>query len=151
MPRKTLEQLKRGLTKTVVRPVEFHRTLTYFDQRLPAVLTTPSMIGQMEVASARVLQPYLPKGAISLGTHINVSHRAPARLGEKLRTTASFARVYKPKNGGRLRYVFEVEARVGKRLVGVGTVERAVVNHSQENEHAAARKRRPRPRHRTRK
>ncbi len=128
MPRKTLEQLKPGRTKTVLRPVEFHRTLTYFDQRLPAVLTTPSMIGQMEVASARVLQPYLPKGAISLGTHINVSHRAPARLSEKLRTTASFARVYKPKNGGRLRYVFEVEARVGKRLIGAGTVERAVVN-----------------------
>ena len=108
MPRKTLEQLKPGLAKVVVRPVEFHRTLTYFDQRLPAVLTTPSMIGQMEVASARVLQPYLPKGAISLGTHINISHRAPARLGEKLRTTASFARVYKPKNGGSIRYVFEV-------------------------------------------
>ena len=106
MPRKTLEQLKPGLAKVVVRPVEFHRTLTYFDQRLPAVLTTPSMIGQMEVASARVLQPYLPKGAISLGTHINISHRAPARLGEKLRTTASFARAYKPRRSE--------ERRVGK-------------------------------------
>ncbi len=150
MPRKTLEQLKPSLTKTVVRLVEFHRTIKYYSERLPAVLNTPSMIGQMEVASARVLQPYLPKGAISLGTHINVSHRAPARLGEKLRTTASFARVYKPKDGGRLRYVFEVEARVEKRLIGAGTVERAVVNQSQENEHVAARKRR-RPRHRTRK
>ncbi len=149
MPRKTLEQMKRGLTKVVLRPVEFHRTIKYYSERLPAVISTPSMIGQMEVAAARLMQPYLPKGAISLGTHINVSHRAPARLGEKLRTTASFARVYKPKNGGRLRYVFEVEARVGKRLIGAGTVERAVVNHSQENEHAAARKRRPR--HRTRK
>lgn len=149
MPRKTLEQLKPGLTKVVVRPVEFHRTIKYYREHLPPVVSTPSMIGQMEVAAARVLQPFLPKGAISLGTHINISHRAPARLGEKLRTTASFARVYKPKKGGRLRYVFEVEARVGKRLIGAGTVERAVVNHSQENEHAAARKRRPR--HRTRK
>ncbi len=141
MPRKTLEQMKPGLTKVVVRPVEFHRTIKYYSERLPAVISTPSMIGQMEVAAARLMQPYLPKGAISLGTHINISHRAPARLGEKLRTTASFARVYKPKNGGRLRYVFEVEARVGKRLIGAGTVERAVVNHSQENEPAAARRR----------
>lgn len=128
MPKKTLEQLKPGLTKVVVRPVEFHRTIKHYNQRLPAVLATPSMIGQMEAAAARLMQPYLPQGAISLGTHINISHRAPARLGEKLRTTASFARVYKPKNGGRLRYVFEVEARVGKRLIGAGSVERAVVN-----------------------
>ncbi len=128
MPRKTLEQLKPGQTKTVLRRVEFHRTIKHYNQRLPAVISTPSMIGQMEVAAARLMQPYLPQGAISLGTRINISHRAPARLGEKLRTTASFARVYKPKNGGRLRYVFEVEARVGKRLIGAGTVERAVVN-----------------------
>ncbi len=149
MPKKTLEQMKPGRTKTVVRPVEFHRTIKYYSERLPAVISTPSMIGQMEVAAARLMQPYLPQGAISLGTHINVSHRAPARLGARLRVTAAFARIYKPKNGGRLRYVFEVEARVGKRLIGAGTVERAVVNHAQENEHAAARQRRPR--HRTRK
>jgi len=79
------------------------------------------------VAAALLLQPFLPKGAISVGTHINVSHVAAATLGEKLRVTASFARAYKPKNSGRLRYVFDVEARVGKRLIGAGWVERAVV------------------------
>jgi len=120
-------QLKMGLKKTLVRPVEFRRTIAHYDRRLPPVLSTPSMIGQMEVAAAMLLQPFLPKGAISVGTHINVSHRAPATVGEKVSVTAKFQRAYKPKNAHSLRYVFETEARVGKRLLGAGTVERAVV------------------------
>jgi fluoroacetyl-CoA thioesterase len=127
---KKTKPVPRGLEKTLVRPVEFRRTIAYYDKRLPAVLSTPSMIGQMEVAAAMLLQPFLPRGAISLGTHINVSHRAAATAGERLRVTASFDHIYHPKNSGRLRYVFNVEARVGKRLVGEGRVERAVVERS---------------------
>lgn len=126
MARKT-KQLRRGVRKVVVRPVEFRRTIANYDPRLPAVVSTPSMIGQMEVAAALLLHPFLPKGAISVGTHINVSHVGPATVGEKLRVEAEFDRIYHPKNGGRPRYVFNVEARVGRRLIGTGTVERAVV------------------------
>lgn len=121
------KQLRRGVRKVVVRPVEFRRTIANYDPRLPAVVSTPSMIGQMEVAAALLLHPFLPKGAISVGTHINVSHVGPATVGEKLRVEAEFDRIYHPKNGGRPRYVFNVEARVGRRLIGAGTVERAVV------------------------
>jgi predicted thioesterase len=121
------KKLRMGLTKSIVRAVEFRRTIAHYDRRLPPVLSTPSMIGQMEVAAALLLQPFLPDGAISVGTHINVSHRAPAAVGEKLRVTAKFQRAYQPKNSRSLRYVFETEARVGQRLIGAGTVERAVV------------------------
>jgi predicted thioesterase len=121
------KQLRAGLKKTVVRSVEFRRTIAHYDRRLPPVLSTPSMIGQMEVAAAMLLQPYLPAGAISVGTHINVSHLRAARVGEKVRVTAAFDRIYRPRGGGRPRYVFNVEARVGRRVIGAGTVERAVV------------------------
>lgn len=127
MPKR--KQLRKGLTKTLTRAVEFRRTIAHYDRRLPPVLSTPSMIGQMEVTAALLLQPFLPKGAISVGTHINVSHLAPARVGERLAVTAAFDRIYRPENSGRPRYVFAVEARVGKRLIGKGTVERAVVEH----------------------
>jgi predicted thioesterase len=86
------------------------------------------MIGQMEVTAALLLQPFLPKGAISVGTHINVAHRAAARTSERLVTTAVFERV-RNQPGKRPRYVFAVEARAGKRLVGDGWVERAVIPH----------------------
>ena len=127
MAQKKKKQLRMGLAKIFTRPVEFRRTIAYYDKRLPPVLSTPSMIGQMEVAAAILLHPFLPKGAISVGTHINVSHVGPATVGEKLRVEAEFDRIYHPKNGGRPRYVFNVEARVGRRLIGAGTVERAVV------------------------
>ncbi len=129
MAKSRQKRLRSGRKLGVTRAVEFRRTIASFDRRLPPVLATPSMIGQMEFAAARLMQPYLPKGAISLGTHINVSHQAPARLGERLQTTAVFRRIRKPR-GKQPRYVFAVEARVGKRVVGAGTVERAVVNHA---------------------
>ena len=140
MPRKPARS-RPGLQKVLVRPVEFRRTIAFYDRRLPPVVSTPSMIGQMEVAAAKLLQPFLPKGAISVGTHINVSHVAPATVGEKLQVTAALDHIYHPKNSGRLRYVFSVEARVGRRLVGKGTVERAVVEPARfadrENRRAA--------------
>ncbi|MFQ5663167.1 MAG: thioesterase family protein [Terriglobia bacterium] len=136
-----LERLRRGVKKTLVRPVEFRRTIAYYDRRLPPVLSTPSMIGQMEVAAAQLLQPYLPKGAISVGTHINVSHLTPATVGERLRVTAAFERIYRPRNANRLRFIFAVEARVGRRLVGSGTVERAAVGHSGFSAHFERRRR----------
>ena len=125
--KKTLKDLKPGKKATLTRLVEFHRTIKYFQEHLPALLSTPSMIGQMEVTAAMVMVPYQPEDMLSLGTHINVSHQGPARVKEKLRTTAAFKKKYKPKHGGATRYVFTVEARVGRRLVGKGEVERAAV------------------------
>lgn len=143
--KKQRKPLRRGVKKTLVRLVEFRRTIAHYDRRLPPVLSTPSMIGQMEVAAARALQPYLPRGAISVGTHINVSHLAPARVGERLRVTAVFERIYRAKNSGRPRYVFAVEARVGRRLIGTGTVERAVVAHAGFSPPVRSKRLRPRP------
>ncbi len=130
MPKKSRKskRLARGLRRTLVRPVEFKRTIANYDRRLPPVLSTPSMIGQMEVAAAMLLQPFLSRGSISVGTHINVSHRAAAHVGEKLAVTAELDHIYHPRNSGRLRYVFNVEARVGTRVIGAGQVERAVVH-----------------------
>ena len=128
MPRaKFLDDLEPGMRATLTRTVEFHRTLKYYQSHLPAILTTPSMIGQMEVVAAMVMRPRQPGHLLSLGTHINVSHRGAARLGEKLRTVARFKKKYKPRDGRSARWVFEVEAWVGRRLIGEGTVERAVI------------------------
>ena len=128
MPRrKNVDDLKPGRRATLTREVEFHRTLKYYQGHLPAILTTPSMIGQMEVTAAMVMRPCTPDEFLSLGTHINVSHRGAARLNQKLRTAARFRKKYKPRGARRPRYVFEVEAWVGRRLIGEGTVERALV------------------------
>ncbi len=119
------------MRRSLTLEVELPRTIARHDPNRPPVISTPSMIGQMERTAGNVLLPFLADGAMWVGTHINVSHRAPAFLGEKLRTTAVLERITPPKKPRRHpRYVFSVEARVGRRLVGAGTVEIVVVDHA---------------------
>jgi len=96
------------------------------------------MLGQMEVAAALLLQPYLPKGAISVGTEINVAHVSPATVGQTVRATAVFKGT---RRGGR-RFVFAVEAKVKSKTIGHGTVERAVVDPAGFSARATPEKRR---------
>ena len=74
-----------------------------------------------------VMRPRKPERLLSVVTNIKVFLRVAARLNEKLRTVARFKKKYKPRDGRSARWVFEVEAWVGRRLIGEGTVERAVI------------------------
>ena len=121
MGKKQLSELRPGLTKTLTHKVAFRWTIAAYDQRLPPVLSTPAMIGMMEATAAQVLKPYLPKGSISVGTHINVSHRAPAGVGARVRFKAELTEIKDR------RYRFAVRAQAGTTLLGEGSVERAVV------------------------
>lgn len=86
------------------------------------VLSTPKMIELMESASLELAQPELEDGQTSVGVHVDVSHESAAREGEEVAVTSRLAAV----DGRRL--TFEVEARVGDRLVGRGTHQRFVVD-----------------------
>ena len=85
------------------------------------VLSTPSMIGFMERAATSAVQPALDDQT-TVGTHVNVSHEAAARDGE----TVSFEATLTAVNGRRLE--FDVIARVGDKVIGRGTHQRAVIN-----------------------
>lgn len=120
--KKPSRTLRPGLKKSIRRPVEFRWTIAAFDRRLPPVLATPAMIGMMETAAALLLKPYLPQGSISVGTHINVSHRAPATVGATVRYTAELTHTR------RRRFRFAVAAYAGTKLLGEGYIERAIVH-----------------------
>ncbi|MFQ5926910.1 MAG: thioesterase family protein, partial [Terriglobia bacterium] len=122
MGKKPLNELRSGLKATLERKVEFRWTIAAYDRRLPPVLSTPAMIGWMEGAAAEILKPYLPKGSISVGTHINVSHCAPVGVGARVNFTAELTGM----EGG--RYRFRVAAHAGNTVLGEGSVERALVN-----------------------
>ena len=51
-------------------------------QAMPEVFATGFMVGLMEWTCVQLLEPHLDQGEGSLGTHIDVSHKAatPARL-----------------------------------------------------------------------
>jgi fluoroacetyl-CoA thioesterase len=112
-----------GLEAAVEHVVPHEWTIAAFDPRLPAVLSTPAMIGMMEVAAAKAVQPELPSGAITVGTRIEVDHLKAVLEGAAVRATARLV-------GHRGRFlIFDVEARSGNLLLGNGKVFRAIVHN----------------------
>jgi len=89
--------------------------------QLPPVLSTPAMIGMMEIAAAQAVQADLPAGAITVGTRIEVDHLKAVPEATSVRATARLVE-YK----GRFM-VFEVEASTGEHVIGRGRVYRAIV------------------------
>lgn len=63
-----------GLESAIEKVIPREWTLAHFNPELPAVLSTPAMIGMMEIAAAQAVQAELPAGAITVGTRIEVDH-----------------------------------------------------------------------------
>lgn len=104
--------------------VEFKHTLTSHHPELPPVYSTPDMIRLMETASFRALQPYCEGDEITVGTSINIEHRAASGIGARIKAEATLESFE-----GRF-YTLRVTAYNDSREIGRGTVGRAVVNVS---------------------
>jgi fluoroacetyl-CoA thioesterase len=85
------------------------------------VLGTPMMIGLMENAAWRLVQPELDEGETTVGTLVNIQHLAATPLGDQVTATAELVDI-----AGR-RLVFHVTARDTRQVIGEGTHERARV------------------------
>src|SRR5256714_14558374 len=68
--------------------VEFKHTLTAQHPELPPVYSTPDMIRLMETAAFRALQPYCEGDEITVGTSINIEHRAASGIGAYVKAEA---------------------------------------------------------------
>ena len=126
-----------GLEATIQRVVRPEHTLQTIDPNLPAVFSTPSMIGLMEHASVVAVRSELPPGTISVGTRIEVDHLKAVGQGATVQAWARFMKYH-----GRF-LVFDVEARSGELLIGRGRVYRAIVEPRQHHDKAQARVRVP--------
>ena len=122
-----------GLEATVERIVEHQYTIQALDPNLPAVLSTPAMIGLMEYASVLAVRPHLPSGVITVGTRIEVDHLKAVPPGATVQAYARFAEYQ-----GRF-LVFDVEARSGEHVIGRGRVFRAMVDPQAHSAKAKAR------------
>lgn len=111
-----------GARGTAEETVEFKHTLTAHHPELPPVYSTPDMIRLMETAAFHALQPYCEGDEITVGTAINVEHRAASGIGAKIRAEAVLESL------DRKFYVVRVSARDDIQEIGRGTVGRAVVS-----------------------
>ncbi len=102
--------------------VEFAHTLTAHHPELPPVYSTPDMIRLMETAAFQALQPYCEGDEITVGTSINIEHRAASGIGARIKAEAVLESF-----DGRF-YTLRVTARDDVQEIGRGTVGRAVVS-----------------------
>ena len=105
--------------------VEFRHTLTAHHQELPPVYSTPDMIRLMETAAFHALHPFCEDGELTVGTHINIEHRAASGIGAEM-----VAEAIVESFDGRF-YTLRVSVRDEEREVGRGTVGRAIINVNQ--------------------
>ena len=102
--------------------VNFDHTLTAHHHQLPPVYSTPDMIRLMETAGFHALQPFCEGDEISVGTAINVEHRAPVGVNALVQAEAvvdSFDGKF---------YLLKVKATDGDKEIGTGTIQRAIVS-----------------------
>jgi len=85
------------------------------------VLATPVVVGWLEDAAIRAVQPYLEPGQGSVGTMVSMKHLAATPAGMTVRATATVKVV-----DGR-RILFAVEAHDDKEKIAEGEHERVIV------------------------
>jgi fluoroacetyl-CoA thioesterase len=115
-------QIPIGARADAEETVEFEHTLTSHHPELPPVYSTPDMIRLMETAAFRALQAYCEGDEITMGTSINVEHRAASGIGARIKAEAVLESF-----DGRF-YTLRVTARDEAQEIGRGTVGRAVVS-----------------------
>src|ERR1044072_2240562 len=111
-----------GIRGQAEETVEHKHTLNHHHDKLPPIYSTPNMIGLMEWAAANAMLPFLDEGEISVGTAINIEHRAPTTIGDHVKTEAVL------ESHNERFYVFRVTAHNGNAKIRHGTVTRAIAN-----------------------
>jgi fluoroacetyl-CoA thioesterase len=116
------KQVPIGAKGSCQERVQFDQTLTAHHHQLPPVYSTPDMIRLMETAGFHALQPFCEGDEISVGTAINIDHRAPVGVNAIVKAEAvveSFDGKF---------YTIKVSVTDGDKEIGSGTIKRTIVS-----------------------
>jgi predicted thioesterase len=116
--------MKTGLIPGLIREETYVTTAEMRARQLTSdVFSTPAMIGLMEGTCVRLAEPFLDDYEQTVGTHVDVRHRAPTRIGQSVTIKAELLDA----DGKRLR--FSVEAWNDEAVrIGDGTHRRAIID-----------------------
>ena len=106
-----------------VKPSDTAKALAISEKDdFPEVFATSRMIAVMELAAARLMQPLLNKGELSVGINVNVNHLAATPVGAEVEVVAEYT--------GQLGkiYSFQVDVYDMGGLAGSGKHTRAIVD-----------------------
>jgi predicted thioesterase len=111
-----------GHTGELSLTVADEHCIDFAEAGMPAVFSTPKLIGLIERTARRSLEPFLETNERTVGVEIDLKHLAPAPLGARV---SLFTRVI----GCQGRQVtFAVEARDEHELLAKGVHQRAVID-----------------------
>ncbi|MFO1487198.1 MAG: thioesterase family protein [Verrucomicrobiota bacterium] len=112
---------KTGTAGETTFVVEEKHCIEFAQDGMPAVLSTPNLIGILERTARHAIMPFLDADERSVGVEIELRHLAPTPVGAKVTATARVI-------GHAGRFVdFQIEARDGEELLARGVHKRAVV------------------------
>ncbi|NLF70670.1 MAG: thioesterase family protein [Candidatus Anammoximicrobium sp.] len=101
--------------------VDGTHVIDFADDQMPAVLSTPCLIGYLERTARKALAPVLDAGERSVGVHVDVRHLAPTPPGQRVVCTARVIHVDGPVVS------FQVQARDQRELIARGLHKRRVI------------------------
>jgi predicted thioesterase len=110
-----------GLTGELTFVVESKHGIDFAHDGMPAVLSTPNLIGLLERTARQTLTPLLDENERSVGSEIELRHLAPTPLGA---TVTCVVRVIHAEGSA---VTFHVEARDEHELIARGLHRRAVI------------------------
>lgn len=102
--------------------VEQKHAIDFATDGMPAVLSTPNLIGLLERTARQTLYPFLESDERSVGIEIELRHLAATPLGQQVTCTARVIHVEGNKIG------FQIEARDQREVIARGLHKRAVIH-----------------------
>jgi fluoroacetyl-CoA thioesterase len=122
--------LRPGITLTKTTTVSELLTVPAMADRfagfeaMPPVFATAFLVAFAEWASLDCVQPHLPPGQRTVGTHIDISHLAATPIGMRITARVELLSV----EGRKLRFAVECTDEAG--LIGKGFHERAIIDEA---------------------
>jgi len=110
-----------GTTHEVKFAVDKEHVIDFATDGMPAVLSTPRLIGQIERTSREALCPFLDPTERSVGIEIDLRHLAPTPQGQ---TVTCMARVIQTEDS---QITFHVEARDEHEIIARGLHKRGII------------------------
>lgn len=112
---------KVGAVGELALTVEPHHAIDFATGGMPAVLSTPNLIGLLERTAREAVAPWLDENERTVGIEIELKHLAPTPVGAKVRCTARVVRVDGKEIG------FQIQASDAQEVIARGAHTRRVI------------------------
>lgn len=113
-----------GIEAEITTTVADDHVIRFMGDDVIPVLSTPSLLWELEAAARKAVEPYLESGENSVGTKVSIDHLAATPIGMRVTSRARVTAV------DRRRIEFAVEAFDEREKIAQGTHERFIVDVS---------------------